>query len=221
MSETGIINIHGRAYKTVALRVSEFRETHSIDDGWAILTEELQAGDDCVKVAARILNPDGRWVAMGLAEEKRSASQINRTSALENCETSAIGRALAAAGYGGSEYASANEVENAIQQQAAPEPPAKKATPPVPTTTSDEDEKFLRALDDMKARMVVALEIIGGFADTAAEMQLRFNRLLGSSGYEKPLEITGKPARLKFYRQLEETTEALEAQEHEVAEAGI
>jgi len=36
---------------------------------------------------------------------------------LENCETSAIGRALAAAGYGGEEYASANEVQNAIQQQ--------------------------------------------------------------------------------------------------------
>jgi hypothetical protein len=102
-----------------------------------------------------------------------------------------------------------------------PKPPAKKATPPVPTTTSDEDEKFLRALEDMKARMIVALEIIGGFADTAAEMQLRFNRLLGSSGYEKPLEITGKPARLKFYRQLEETVEAVEAQAHEVAEAGI
>ena len=103
-----------------------------------------------------------------------------------------------------------------------PKPPAKKATPPLPPSTmSDEDKKFLMALEEMKARMIVALEIIGGFADTAAEMQLRFNRLLGNHGYEKPLEITGKPARLKFYRQLEETVEAVEALAHEVAEAGI
>ena len=134
MSESGIISIRGRAYKTVALRVSEFRETHSIDDGWAIVTEQLSADDDCVKVCASILHPDGRQVATGLAEEKRSASQINRTSALENCETSAIGRALAAAGYGGSEYASANEVENAIQQQESPPP---QRTPPPPADPID------------------------------------------------------------------------------------
>jgi hypothetical protein len=53
----------------------------------------------------------------GYAEEKRGSTQINKTSALENCETSAIGRALAAAGFGGTEYASANEVQNAIHQQ--------------------------------------------------------------------------------------------------------
>ena len=40
-----------------------------------------------------------------------------RSSALENAETSAIGRALAAAGWGGTEFASANEVQNAIHQQ--------------------------------------------------------------------------------------------------------
>jgi hypothetical protein len=42
---------------------------------------------------------------------------INTTSALENAETSSIGRALACLSLGGSEYASANEVENAISQQ--------------------------------------------------------------------------------------------------------
>ena len=56
-------------------------------------------------------------IATGYAEEVRTASKINRTSALENAETSAVGRALAFFGLGGSEIASADEVANAIQQQ--------------------------------------------------------------------------------------------------------
>jgi len=121
-TDTGIVNIHGRAYKTVALRVGEFRADCPITDGWSITTTILKDADDIVIIKASMGHPDGRVVATGLAEEKRGASQINRTSALENCETSAIGRMLAAAGYGGSEYASANEVENAIQQQDGGDP---------------------------------------------------------------------------------------------------
>jgi len=117
--ETGLIKIRDKFYKTVALRVSEFRETCPAKDGWAILTEILERDDKCVVVRAWI-EKDGITLATGLAEEMRASSQINRTSALENCETSAIGRALAAFGLGGSEYASANEVANAIHQQRQP-----------------------------------------------------------------------------------------------------
>jgi hypothetical protein len=53
----------------------------------------------------------------GYAQETYNQGHINKTSAIENCETSAIGRALASAGFVGSEFASANEVENAIKQQ--------------------------------------------------------------------------------------------------------
>lgn len=151
MAETGIVNIRGKEYRTVALRVSEFRETHPIDDGWAIVTEELPAADDCVKVCASILDPQGRQVATGLAEEKRGASQINRTSALENCETSAIGRALANAGYGGSEYASANEVENAVHQQDAPPPPAESPRDVIAEAIErllTKDRDLVKAYDD-------------------------------------------------------------------------
>lgn len=112
--KTGVVEIHGREYKTVALRVSEFREHHP---DWGIRTEIVESGEKSVVMGAAIMTPDGFIVGTGYAEENRSASQINRTSALENCETSAIGRALAACGYGGTEYASANEVENAIHQQ--------------------------------------------------------------------------------------------------------
>ena len=125
MSKQGVVSIHGRDYKTVALRVAEFRQDHSIDDGWGIVDIELDADEGYVKVQAFISNPEGIQVASGLAEEQRGTTQINKTSALENCATSAIGRALAAAGYGGTEFASANEVQNAIAQQE--EKPAKKA----------------------------------------------------------------------------------------------
>lgn len=110
----GKVQIHGKTYLTVAYRVSQFRENH-VD--WGIETEIVEAGDSLVVMKASIKNPEGKIVGTGHAEENRNSSQINRTSALENCETSAIGRALAACGFGGTEYASANEVQNAIHQQ--------------------------------------------------------------------------------------------------------
>jgi len=117
--QNGTVNIHGREYKTVALRVAEFRETYKLADGWGIVTELLHVDADVVRVRAAVTTPDGRTVATGMAEERRTASQINKTSALENCETSAVGRALAAAGLGGSEYASADEVANALKNQSS------------------------------------------------------------------------------------------------------
>ena len=118
---TGKVKIHGKEYLTVAYRVSNFREDHA---DWGIITEIVSVDDDSVIMKASVVDPDGRVIGTGFAEEKRASSQINRTSALENCETSAIGRALAACGYGGTEYASANEVENAIHQQNDIPPPA-------------------------------------------------------------------------------------------------
>lgn len=114
---SGIVNIHGKQYKTVALRVSEFREAYKIDDGWGIETQCYAVDAQTVIMRAIITDPQGRVVATGYAEEERSQRGINSTSALENAETSAIGRALAAAGYAGTEYASADEVAQAVSKQ--------------------------------------------------------------------------------------------------------
>ncbi|MCK5236054.1 MAG: hypothetical protein KAR06_03630 [Deltaproteobacteria bacterium] len=115
MAKEGIVNIHGKEYKTVALRVNEFRDEFA--DAMGITTEIIEANDKIVIMKASIINPEGFVVGTGHAEEQRNSTMINKTSALENCETSAIGRALAACGFAGTEYASANEVENAIHQQ--------------------------------------------------------------------------------------------------------
>lgn len=117
MSKQGIVNIRGKEYKTVALRVQEFREQFK---DYALTTDVIQLDQDQCVIKATVLNELNRVVATGLAQEFRKASQINGTSYVENCETSAIGRALACLGLGGQEFASANEVLNAIHQQNNP-----------------------------------------------------------------------------------------------------
>jgi len=115
--QTGIVKIGSREYKTVALRVQEFREAFPLGSGWSLRSKIVQLDDDKVVIRAVVANPDGRIIGTGYAEEYRKSSKINATSALENCETSALGRALASCGFGGSEYASANEVQGAIAAQ--------------------------------------------------------------------------------------------------------
>ena len=108
------IDIEGKSYTTVANRINIFRKYFS---DYSIVTDVLQNDDNKVVVQTKITTPSGIVIATGLAEEFRGKNIINTTSALENAETSSIGRALACLSLGGSEYASANEMENAISQQ--------------------------------------------------------------------------------------------------------
>lgn len=132
------IDIHGKNYATVAQRVVIARQCFGTN--LVIDTKVISVDSDTVVVGARVglLMPNVggeqyvNWLATGHAEEKRTSSQINKTSALENCETSAIGRALAGLGICGSEYASANEVENAIHQQRTGDEPDLKPRPVPP-----------------------------------------------------------------------------------------
>jgi len=114
----GIVNIKGKEYKTVALRVAEFRDKFPT---YFLTTEIVKIDDDQCIIKAYAGehkdNGENHVFATGHAQEFRKASQINGTSYLENCETSAIGRCLASLGIGGTEFASANEVVNAIHQQ--------------------------------------------------------------------------------------------------------
>ena len=112
MADTGYVNIHGKQYKTVAARVNDFREQFGV--GYGLVTEIIEADAQVVRMKASIVNIEGMVLATGHAEEYRESSKINKTSALENAETSAIGRALASFGLGGTEFASADEVARAI-----------------------------------------------------------------------------------------------------------
>jgi len=112
--DDGIVDIRGKQYLTVARRINDFREQHS---DYGIHTEILSIDETAVVCRAVITDKEGRQLSSGIAEEKRNSSNINKTSAVENCETSAVGRALAFFGMAGTEIASADEVANAINQQ--------------------------------------------------------------------------------------------------------
>ena len=123
MAKKGVVNIHGREYKTVVLRVNEFRKAYK---DWAIETEitHFDAGDCIIKATVR--NQEGVVKATGIAHEVAGSTKINTTSHIENCETSAIGRSLACLGLGGTEYASADELTVALAQQGQPSKATKK-----------------------------------------------------------------------------------------------
>ena len=112
------VNIHGKEYFTVAERMQSLNK--EIGTSNYSLNTELVSWDNGVvimKATLTITTKESVQSFTGHAYEKEGSTQINKTSALENCETSAIGRALAAAGYAGTEYASADEVATAIGQQ--------------------------------------------------------------------------------------------------------
>lgn len=111
----GVVNIRGKEYKTVAFRIADFREKHP---NYGVVTDLIDAGT-LVVVRATITDENGHVLATGYAEENREVGSVNSTSAVENAETSAVGRALAFLGFAGSEIASADEIANAIKQQGA------------------------------------------------------------------------------------------------------
>ena len=114
------IQIHGKDYVMVKDRIIYFNDNYP---NGSITTELIEMTDKFI-VKATIVpdvleNPDR--IFTGHAEEVIGSSQINKTSALENCETSAIGRALGCLGIGVEDaFASADEVKNAQHQQNNP-----------------------------------------------------------------------------------------------------
>ena len=108
------ISIHSKEYATVALRIAVARRV--LGTSLTITTEIISIDKDTVVVKATG-TIDGKVVATGHAEEKRTASRINQTSALENAETSAIGRMCSFLGITNDSIASAEEVSAAIEQQ--------------------------------------------------------------------------------------------------------
>ena len=113
------IKIHGKDYVLVNERVQEF---HRLYPNGSIRTDLIEFSDKRFITKTEVCPDvnDRMRIFTGLAYELVGSSQINKTSALENCETSSCGRALAMLGIGiDGSIASADEVENAIHQQEA------------------------------------------------------------------------------------------------------
>ena len=109
------IEVKGKNYTCVAARISAFRELCPVG---AISTEILSLADGVATMKTTITDENGKVLATGMAQEKETSSYINKTSYIENCETSAVGRALGMLGIGSDEQmASAEEVANVINNQ--------------------------------------------------------------------------------------------------------
>ena len=122
------VNIKGKLYAEVHTRVQAFRQAYG-EDG-KILTNIHVADEDRVLAETTIhVIVDGTWrkIANDFAEEYRGVGMVNKTSALENCITSYIGRALSACGLSGGNYASFEEVDHAMNGKAESKPVKKKA----------------------------------------------------------------------------------------------
>jgi len=140
----GVKQKGGKLYTQVVHRMEAFRRIHGTDFG--VDTEILVNDGTKVVVKAIITDKDGRVIGSGMAEEIRGQGMVNTTSALENAETSAIGRALSSLGLAGGEYASANEMDavirktDAIEQQKIVEKPkpVEEAPRPKPITEAPE-----------------------------------------------------------------------------------
>ena len=112
-------NIRGKQYVEVNERIKFFRQEDEYKN-WTISTEFTALDSEMCVCKCVIADPNQRVIATGHAHEERSSSHINKTSYVENCETSAIGRALAMMGIGiDTSIASANEVNDAIAKQSS------------------------------------------------------------------------------------------------------
>lgn len=168
-------NIKGKEYAEVNQRVKAFRTLYP--EGF-ITTEILcREGGLCIIRATVGHYTDGKSVilATGTAYEKEGSSQINRTSYIENCETSAVGRALGMAGFGiDTSIASADEMNNALLQQN-------------PDTVQKPVQAAPHVQKPVQAEQTAPYDIL---QETAADSELRL-KWLGKYG-EKALDASCK-----------------------------
>ena len=161
----GVTQKGGKKYTQVVHRMEAFRREHGTDFG--IDTEILVNDGKRVVVKAIITDKDNRRVGAGMAEEIRGQGLVNTTSALENAETSAIGRALASLGLAGGEYASANEMDAVVRktENLKQTPPKEvrsevvansyssnqeKSSPPPTETWEEIQQKVNRKIDNIR-----------------------------------------------------------------------
>ena len=153
------INLKGKEYSMVSSRLEIFRKHFGFKYG--IIEEILVDDGKRVVTKTSIIDRDNPETPIGVghAEEIRGSSLVNKTSAIENCMTSSLGRALAtAAALHGGEMASSNELEKANNNNKNIE--EKKIKEKEENKDKDDDEEkwqkitqnYLRNIDEMKSQ---------------------------------------------------------------------
>ena len=179
MEKLKAIDVKGKNYVMVNERLKYFREHF---EGYALISDIIEITPDRVCILAKILDSNGSVKATGIAFEEKQSSYINKTSYIENCETSAWGRALANFGIGIDEnVSSADEVAHAIEIQEEQEKSAAKKNNkksetqktdknPDPKPQSPADEKAVDELSNDVTKMLID-EIIEKAARTDTDLR--------------------------------------------------
>lgn len=108
-------DIKGKEYAEVNQRIKVFRMLYP---NGSIATNLESLKDGVVVMSCEVRDENGKLLSRAYAYEKEDSSFINKTSYIENCCTSATGRALGYLGIGiDTSVASYEEVANAIQNQ--------------------------------------------------------------------------------------------------------
>lgn len=139
-------DIKGKKYAEVNERINAFRKLYP---NGTISTEIISIENGVVIVKATVLNEEGAVLGTGHAYECENSTFINKTSYIENAETSAVGRALGMVGIGiGTSVASYEEVANAIEQQKSKSAGQQKVKPTEEKTTKviSEEDRIARSL---------------------------------------------------------------------------
>lgn len=158
-------NIRGKEYVEVNQRILYFRTAPEYK-GWSLDTELIHLEKDSCVIRAVIRNEKGETIATGFAQEDRTSSHINKTSYVENCETSAWGRALANLGIGiESSIASSNEVSMAIAKQSKM-PESESGTP-----KKDVFKDAIEYIKKSKDKQGAYDRIVSKYGDTLSENQ--------------------------------------------------
>jgi len=113
--EIETIKLGAKGYAQVNERIKAYRKVYP---SGSIETEIEEIKDDYIRIKATVYNEDDKVIATGTASEMLTGNEkkdyINKTSMVENCETSAVGRALGFAGFGvDTAIASAEDMERA------------------------------------------------------------------------------------------------------------
>lgn len=159
-------NIKGKPYVEVYAKVQGFRKLYPSGN---IDTNIVSIENGVCIIQAKAYDENGNQLGSGIAYEKEGSSDINKTSYIENCETSAIGRALSSVGIGSQDaYASAIEVENAINNQKETAKETKKVEYP----TAKEKNNFIKACEELKYDPNLVLKQTGWKSGKATKEQL-------------------------------------------------
>lgn len=97
MADMKTTNIKGKEYVMVNERIKAFRSNFK---DYRLITRIIDMSEKHCMMVAEIFNPAGEIVANGYARETVDKCPVNKFAYVENCETSAVGRALGMFGIG-------------------------------------------------------------------------------------------------------------------------